>query len=201
MLAHASGAVTDRCGEVDMARYVAFLRAINVGGHTVKMNELQRLFERWGGTNVETFIASGNVVFDTSRRSADAAERSIEDHLQKALGYPVVTFLRTLPELVYVAGHAPFPQSEYSAGATLFVGFMKGSAAPSAARAVASLRSDVDDYAIEGREIYWLRRRQLMESVATGPSLDRIVGSPITMRNVNTVRRLAAKYCAQRPPR
>lgn len=179
-----------------MTRYVAFLRAINVGGHIVKMDALRRLFESWGGANVETFIASGNVVFDTSRRSADAAERSIEEHLRKALGYPVVTFLRTLPELVEVVGHAPFPQSEYEAGATLYVGFMKGSPVPSAVRAVASLRSDVDDYAIEGREIYWLRRRQLMQSIATGPSLDRIVGSPITMRNVNTVRRLAAKYCA-----
>jgi uncharacterized protein (DUF1697 family) len=180
----------------EMTRYVAFLRAINVGGHIVKMDALRRLFESWGGANVETFIASGNVVFDTSRRSADVAERSIEDHLRKALGYPVVTFLRTLPELVEVVGHAPFPQSEYEAGATLYVGFMKGSPVPSAVRAVASLRSDVDDYAIEGREIYWLRRRQLMQSIATGPALDRIVGSPITMRNVNTVRRLAAKYCA-----
>jgi uncharacterized protein (DUF1697 family) len=160
------------------------------------MDPLRRLFEAWGGAHVETFIASGNVVFDTSRRNADAAEQSIEDHLRKALGYPVVTFLRSLPELVEVAAHAPFPQSEYDAGATLFVGFMKGSPGPSAARAVASLSTEVDDYAIKGREIYWLRRRQLMPSVATGPSLDRIVGSPITMRNVNTVRRLAAKYCA-----
>ena len=178
-----------------MTRYVAFLRAINVGGHTVRMDALRRLFEGWGGANVETFIASGNVVFDTSRRSADLAERSIEDHLQKVLGYPVVTFLRSLPELVDVAGHAPFPSSEYDAGGTLFVGFMKGAPSPSAARAVASLRSDVDEYAIRGRELYWLRRRQLMASIATGPSLDRIIGSPITMRNVNTVRRLAAKYC------
>ena len=179
-----------------MTRYVAFLRAINVGGHTVKMNELQRLFQGWGGTNVETFIASGNVVFDTSRRSADAAERSLEGHLQQALGYPVVTFLRTLPELVDVAGQAPFPPSEYDAGATLFVGFMKAAPAPAAARGVMSLRSEVDDFAIKGREIYWLRRRQLMQSVSDGPPLGRFISSPITMRNVNTVRRLAAKYCA-----
>jgi uncharacterized protein (DUF1697 family) len=178
-----------------MTRYVAFLRAINVGGHIVKMDALRRLFEGWGGENVQTFIASGNVVFDSSRRSAEVAERAIENHLRKALGYPVVTFLRTLPELSAVAAYAPFAQSEYDAGATLFVGFMKGSPAPSAARAIITLRSEVDDYAIQGRELYWLRRRQLMRSVSDGPPLDRILSSPITMRNVNTVRRLAAKYC------
>ena len=184
-----------------MTRYVAFLRAINVGGHTVKMDALRRLFEAWGGANVGTFIASGNVVFDTSRRSADVAERSIEDHLRMALGYPVVTFLRTLPELIEVVGHAPFPQSEYESGGTLFVGFMKGSPSPSEARGVMSLRSEVDDYAIKGREIYWLRRLQLMQSVADGPPLGRFISSPITMRNVNTVRRLATRYCAHLPPR
>jgi uncharacterized protein (DUF1697 family) len=46
-----------------MPKYVAFLRAINVGGHTVKMDHLRRLFEALGFTNVETFIASSDVVF------------------------------------------------------------------------------------------------------------------------------------------
>ena len=144
---------------------------------------------------METFIASGNVVFDSSRRSAGVAERAIEDHIRKALGYPVITFLRTLSELAAVAGHTPFAKSEYDAGATLFVGFMKDAPGAAVSRAVAALRDDVNDYAIEGRELYWLRRSRLMESIGQGPPLERIVASPITMRNVNTVRRLASKYC------
>lgn len=178
-----------------MTRYVAFLRAINVGGRVVKMRTLRQLFEEWGAANVETFIASGNVVFDSSRRSAAVAERAIEDHMGKALGYPVVTFLRTLSELATVAGHTPFAKSEYDAGATLFVGFMKDSPGPAVSGAVAALRDDVNDYAIEGRELYWLRRSRLIESIGQGPPLERIVASPITMRNMNTVRRLASKYC------
>jgi len=46
-----------------MTRYIAFLRAINVGGHTVKMEHLRGIFESMGFSNVETFIASGNVIF------------------------------------------------------------------------------------------------------------------------------------------
>ena len=178
-----------------MTRYVAFLRAINVGGRTVRMDALRQLFERWGGSNVETFIASGNVVFDTSRRSADMAERSIEDHVRKALGYPVITFLRSIPEVAAVAAHTPFAQDELEAGGTLFVGFMKIAPGPSVACAVAALRDDVNDFAVRGRELYWLRRSQLMQSISSGPPIEKLVGSPITMRNVNTVRRLAAKYC------
>lgn len=178
-----------------MARYVAFLRAINVGGHTVRMDALRRHFQVWGGTNVETLIASGNVIFETSRRDQNAAERAIEAHIEKALGYPVATYLRSIPELAAVAAHAPFPPDEYDRGGRLFVGFMKSAATRSMARALSAMRTNIDDLAVEGREVYWLRRAQLMASLATGPAIEKAIGSPITMRNVNTVRRLAKKYC------
>lgn len=57
-----------------MQRYIAFLRAINVGGHTVKMDRLREIFEALGFSNVETFIASGNVVFETTARDPAALE-------------------------------------------------------------------------------------------------------------------------------
>jgi len=51
---------------LSMTRYVALLRAINVGGRTVKMDVLRKHFARMGFANVETFIASGNVIFERS---------------------------------------------------------------------------------------------------------------------------------------
>ena len=48
-----------------MSRYIAFLKAINVGGHNVKMDQLRKIFESMQFKNVETFIASGNVIFET----------------------------------------------------------------------------------------------------------------------------------------
>ena len=48
-----------------MPRFIAFLRAINVGGHNVTMKELRGLFEALGLKSVETFIASGNVIFES----------------------------------------------------------------------------------------------------------------------------------------
>jgi len=76
-------------------RYAALLRAINVGGHTVKMKELCTLFEAMKLSNVRSVIASGNVLFE-SRAGAAALEARIEDGLRKSLGYDVETFLRTL---------------------------------------------------------------------------------------------------------
>jgi uncharacterized protein (DUF1697 family) len=49
-----------------MPRYIALLRAINVGGHLVKMDALRRHFEELGFDPVETFIASGNVMFEAA---------------------------------------------------------------------------------------------------------------------------------------
>jgi uncharacterized protein (DUF1697 family) len=95
-----------------MPRYIAFLRAINVGGHnTVKMDFLRHLFESLGFSNVETFIASGNIVFETKSKNAQALEREIEKGLREALGYAVATFIRTGTELAAIANYKPFSQS------------------------------------------------------------------------------------------
>jgi uncharacterized protein (DUF1697 family) len=96
-----------------MPRFIAFLRAINVGGHTVKMDGLRRIFESLGFSSVETFIASGNVIFETRRKNASALERKIASALDNALEYEVATFLRTDEEVVAIAqilrSHPPEP--------------------------------------------------------------------------------------------
>src|SRR5438093_11101582 len=92
-----------------MVRFIAFLRAINVGGHTVKMDDLRRLFESLGCSNPETFIASGNVIFESPVEDVRTLEKSIERHLRTALGYEVATFIRTAPELADIAKFQPFP--------------------------------------------------------------------------------------------
>ena len=75
-----------------MPRFFAFLRAINVGGHNVTMEKLRGLFEALGHKDVETFIASGNVIFASKSKDRGALERKIENSLRKSLGYEVTTF-------------------------------------------------------------------------------------------------------------
>lgn len=180
-----------------MPRFIAFLRAVNVGGRTVKMEQLRRLFESLGFSGVETFIASGNVIFETRSKNARALERRIEEALGEALGFGVETFLRTDAELAEVAGREPFPAPHIDAAAALNVAFLKDAPDAEAERRLRGLRPDVDDFRVRGREVYWLCRRKQGESDFSNAVLEKTLGRRSTMRSVNTVKKLAAKY----PPR
>jgi uncharacterized protein (DUF1697 family) len=178
-----------------MPQYIAFLRAINVGGHTVKMPYLRTLFEELGFTQVETFIASGNVIFDSPTKSAKTLEKKIESHLQKALGYAVETFLRSTAELLAVADYQPFPASELqAAGNVLYIGFLADEPSDAAKQKVLSLRTEGDEFHVHGRELYWLCRKNLSDSKISGAMLTKALGMQTTLRNSTTVRKLAAKY-------
>jgi len=91
-----------------MFRFIAFLRAINVGGRTVKMQSLRQVFESLGFSRVNTFIASGNVVFEATTKKTKALERKIERALKAALGYEVRTFVREENELAKITNYRRF---------------------------------------------------------------------------------------------
>jgi len=180
-----------------MPRYIAFLRAINVGGHNVKMTQLRRLFEELEFANVETFIASGNVIFDAPAANVPQAEWQIERHLHAALGYPVATFIRSAAELAAVAAYQPFSPTDLAAeGNSLYVAFLQAEPASSAAAKLLAFRNEVDDFHIHQREAYWLCRIRSSDSTFSGALFEKTIGLPATMRNVTTVRKLAAKYPA-----
>ena len=170
-------------------RYIAFLRAINVGGHTVKMDRLRSLFEELKLKNVETFIASGNVIFDTTSSEEAALTARIERHLEKALGYSVATFLRTPAELDRIREYEPFAREELERH-TLYVGFLQSRPSRGAQQKLEALRTPIDDLHASGREIYWLARKSFSESKLSGAALEKALGMPTTLRNINTVRRL-----------
>ena len=172
------------------ARYVAFLRAINVGGHTVKMDRLRGEFEALRFRDVATFIASGNVLFGASASADPAAlEDAIERRLKKTLGYEVATFLRTPAELRALVRDEPWQDRD--AAATLWAGFTKSPIAPDVRDKLRALCSEVEDVDARGREVYWLRRSIEMAALRTGAKIDKALGSPVTFRNVTTVRKLA----------
>lgn len=177
-------------------RYVAFLRAINVGGHVVKMDQLRQLFESLGFSGVETFIASGNVVFDTASKNAKALEKRIETRLHEALGYEVVTFLRTEAELAEMASYQPFGQPDLEAAVALNVVFLGDRLNQASTQKLMALKSDMDDFNVNGREIYWLSRTRQSDSPISNAVLTKVLGIQSTIRGVNTVKRMAAKYSA-----
>jgi uncharacterized protein (DUF1697 family) len=178
-----------------MSRYIAFLRAVNVGGHTIKMDALHHIFESLGFADVETFIASGNVIFETKAGNNKALEKKIESHLKESLGYEVATFIRTDAEVAEIAAYKPFSQSQLDAAAAFNVGFLVDPLDDAGKKKLLSLKTDIDDFHVHGREIYWLCKKKQSESKVSNVAIEKALGVKSTLRGVNTVKKLAEKYC------
>lgn len=159
------------------------------------MVELRRVFEGLGLKEVETFIASGNVVFNSDAEEMRALELLIEGGLQKALGYEVTTFLRTEEELAAIAKYEPFRKSHLrDAEAALYVGFLVEPPDPAAKKLIAAFKSEVDDFHVRNREVYWLSQAKQSESKFNNVRFEKALQARATWRGINTVRRLAGKF-------
>ena len=172
----------------ELAQHVAFLRAINVGGRNVTMAELRQRFTEMGFTDVESLIASGNIVFRTDAATPPPAlEERIQTALAGALGYDVATFIRAPADLAAIADSA-------FAGETGShqVGLLKAVPVVEAVAATLALQTDDDAIVIVGREIHWLRRDPAASQLVNG-RFERALGGQATFRSVSTLRRIAAK--------
>jgi uncharacterized protein (DUF1697 family) len=176
-------------------RFVAFLRAINVGGHgVVPMADLRGHFENFGLADVETFIASGNVIFSSRTTALPALEKRIAKGLQAELGYEVPIFIRTAAEVAAIAKHRPFSAGQHDGALSFVVGLVPEPLTPVAKKALMALQSDDDIFDIHQREIYWLSRTGQRDSVISNAVLERALKVRSTFRGMNTMVRLVAKY-------
>jgi len=174
-----------------MTKYVAFLRAINVGGHTVKMERLSGLFESLGFARVETFIASGNVIFETAAKNSAAFEKKIADHLERDLGYEVDTFVRTIQGTAEIEKRCPFRAKQKDDA--VYVAFLHEPLDGAGKSALTAVKNKMNDFAVIDREIYWLRLKR-DDSIFLKNSLEKIVKASTTLRNMTTVGKIVEKW-------
>jgi uncharacterized protein (DUF1697 family) len=174
--------------------YVAFLRAINVGGHVVTMENLRALFSKAGFKGVETFIASGNVIFESKAAADRTLEEKIEKFLEKQLGYTVATFVRSIEEIRTLSEYKPFEADAMGKALSYNIGFILRPLTSDETKTVMALGSVLDDFHIHGRELFWLSRQKQSETKLTSKVFERAINGPISFRNVNTIARIAAKY-------
>ncbi len=165
-----------------MPTYIALLRAVNVGGTgKLPMSDLKRLCEEAGFSAVQTYIASGNVVFD-SAQSAAQARQALEDALLAYAGKPVTVALRSTAELAAVLAANPFPDSEPNRTVAIFLD------RPPPADALDTLRGQADEQLALGvREIYVAYGAGMAGSKLVIPAAPKG-----TARNMNTVAKLVA---------
>ena len=179
-----------------MDRYVAFLRGMNLGKRRIKNEELRAHFEAMGFEEVATFRASGNVIFATPKRVAEAKLAArVEAELDERLGYDVPVFLRSDAELAAVAAQAPFPAAKVKKSkGKLQVSLLQKKPSAAAKKKVLALAGDEDLLAISGRELYWLPSGGLLESDLDLKAIEKLLGAD-TRRTMGTIEQIAVKYC------
>lgn len=141
--------------------YVAFLRGINVGGRRViKMEELARIFTSAGLRKVRTYIASGNVFFESASENKSALTKKIEKALRQALGYEVTVMLRTLGELENIVKRNPFKQAPRDVEVMQFVVFMADEPKTTIQIPLISTTENVEVFEVTDRTAFIISRRK-----------------------------------------
>lgn len=162
-------------------RFVALIRAVNVGGTgKLPMTELQAICRQAGYGAVETYIASGNVVFE-SRLPVAVVQAELERRLQAYAGKPVGVLLRTAAEMRAVLAGNPFPKSPPN---LVYVFFLADRPARTALGDVAGRKTE--QLRLGKREIYAYYPDGMGQSKLRIPA-----AKAGTARNMNTVARLA----------
>lgn len=165
-----------------MTAYIALLRAVNVGGTgKLPMTELAAMCEAAGFDKVKTYIASGNVVF-TSSKSETAVKAALETAMEKYAGKPVGVMVRTAAEMAAVRDGNPFAHAPGNRVVATFL-----DEAPPKDALTQATNVDGEEMALGKREIYIRYTDQGM-----GDSKLKIPAAKAgTARNMNTVAKLA----------
>jgi uncharacterized protein (DUF1697 family) len=144
-----------------MNRYVAFVRAINVGGHAiVRMYDLQDAFLAAGCTDVRTYFHAGNIVFESPERDTAAVFERVRHRLRRLTGDEPVILFRTVREVERMVRGAPFKAFEAERGLKLYVAFLsqKPSGKPRVPRR--SAPEQLEAIAMKNREVFIVSRRK-----------------------------------------
>ncbi|SCL53358.1 Uncharacterized conserved protein, DUF1697 family [Micromonospora citrea] len=174
-----------------MGRWVALLRGVNVGGAKVAMADLRRLVAGLGHDDVKTYLQSGNVVFGSTARDAEALARGIERAIADELGLTVPVLVRGGRELAAVAGGNPYADREDDP-TRLLVAFLATAPERSAAAALTVPDGENVAFTVTGREIYLhYPDGGYGRSKFTNNYLEKKLGVVATTRNWRSVRALA----------
>jgi uncharacterized protein (DUF1697 family) len=177
-----------------MRKCIAFLRAINVGGHRVLMDELCRLFVDAGMFNVQTFLASGNVIFDKGTEDATILEDDLERQFSAKFGFESKIMIRSLEELQTIGAYGAFPSGEIEHAGAFNVAFLKRNISADAEKNLMALQNELDRFHVHGKEVYWLCAAKQSESKFSNVVLEKTTGLPSTLRGISTIDKLIKKY-------
>ena len=171
--------------------YVAFLRAVNVGGRRVAMATAREVLSDLGLAEVSSYANSGNLMFSATGKAAEH-EAVIRPAMEERFGFELTTFVRTAAQVRTLVEQRPF--GVIASGHTHFALFPLTLLTAREKRAVEAMSNERDEVLVRGRDVHWLIRAKSTQTTL-GPKrwLDALPGNPTTARNMTMLTRLAER--------
>ena len=171
-------------------RYLALLRAVNVGGHSVvKQSVLREQFEAHGLVDVATYLQSGNLAFTSEDTDAEGLARRLEERLESALGLCTMVFLFSKEQLEEAAAHNPFEPERLDGEQHCHLMFFCREPEPARRDALMALQGGEYRFHIQGTVLYYAFPRAIAGH-RKSIDFERVLGLSGTARTWKVVNKL-----------
>jgi uncharacterized protein (DUF1697 family) len=176
-----------------MPTFIAMLRGINVTGHKIiKMEALRASFAALGFKNVQSYVQSGNLIFEAPNASIAGLSAKIEKKILRDFGHSVPVFLRTPKEMAEIIQRNPFPKDPAIDQSKLHVTFLADVAPKNAAELLQPLAAGPEQIRVVGREIYIYCPLGYGTSKISNNAIEKKLSLGATTRNWKTTNTLLA---------
>jgi uncharacterized protein (DUF1697 family) len=173
-----------------MNRFIALLRGINVSSQKqIKMPDLKKLFEDAGFTNVQTYIQSGNVIFDSLNSDIDSLKTKIEKKIKEKYKFEVEVFIRTNLEIKNILNRNTFIKMKKDT-VRLYVTFLSEKPASSNISKLNETNYSPEEFIIDGNVIYLYFPNGYGKAKLNNNFFENKLKFPATTRNWKTINAL-----------
>ena len=170
-------------------KFVAFLRGINVSGQRIiKMKELSEALTDSGYEGVKTYIQSGNVIFESQKKSTAVLSGDISNVIKKSFGHDVDIIVVSQNELEKIIDKAPFKKKDLDK--KLYVTFISAKPDSEKTKLIKSLSNPMETFILNGSTLYTIRNPKLSFDKTVLGTIDKKLKMTVTTRNWNVVNKV-----------
>jgi uncharacterized protein (DUF1697 family) len=176
-------------------RYAAFLRGVNVGGNVlVKMADVKKLFEALGFENVQTILASGNILFESGEQSANKLASTIAAALEKKYKRAIGVIVRSIDELQKLADRRLFKNITVTPAKRLYITFLSEKPKSTLKIPYISPEKDFTILTVTNSEVISVLTVTEKRGTTDGMNIiEKEFGKNVTTRNWNTIEKILKK--------
>jgi uncharacterized protein (DUF1697 family) len=171
---------------------ISMLRGVNLGRRRIKMDALRALFASLKLRNPETYVQSGNVIFEATERDLGKLAKRIEEAIERTFGFHSDVILRTTADLRDMVVRNPVSKRRNIEPGKFTVSFLADDPGEEAREAVRKIKTSPEELWISGRELYIYFPDGQARSKLPLATISKILTTPATLRNWNSVTKMLA---------